>query len=355
MEIGREKLLELYRVMVIIREFERRALAEVTSRRVFGGMHLSIGQEAVAAGISANLTDYDYVASTHRGHGHCIAKGVDVKPMMAELLGRIGGTNKGKGGSQHVADMRKGMLGANAIVAGSVPLAVGAALKAKLKGEDSISVAYFGDGAANQGVVHESMNLASIWKLPVLFVCENNGYAQSTPFEYATSVDDIAKRASAYSMPGIVVDGMDVFAVYEETAQLIKRSRAGEGPALLECKTYRFYGHYTGDDTRKYRLPEEEERWRKKDPIELFREHVLGEESLVEGDLDEIQAEVMALIEEAVTYADQSPMPPVEELLTDVYVNYPMRELYRGTGLPIVGPVIDTTQVESSPHHGGKR
>jgi pyruvate dehydrogenase E1 component alpha subunit len=274
--------------------------------------------------------------------------------MMAELLGRIGGTNKGKGGSQHVADMRKGMLGANAIVAGSVPLAVGAALKAKYRGEDSLSVAFFGDGAANQGVVHESMNLASIWKLPVLFVCENNGYGQSTPSEYATSVDDIAKRASSYSMPGIVVDGMDVFAVYEEAAQLVKRSRAGEGPALLECKTYRFYGHYTGDDTRMYRLPEEEERWQKRDPVELFREHVLREESLVEGDLDEIQAEVMALIEEAVTYADQSDFPPVEELLTDVYVSYPMRELYRGTGLPIVRPFIDTTQVESSPHHGGK-
>ena len=275
MEINREQLLQMYRTMQTIREFELRGTGEVAQRALTGAVHSSAGQEAVPTGICSHLTDKDYISSTHRGHGHCIAKGVDPKRMMAELFGKVTGTNKGKGGSMHIADMSRGMLGANGIVGASVPLSVGAALSATRKGEDNVAVAFFGDGATNQGVVHESMNLAAIWKLPVIFVCENNQYAESTPVEYATAIPNMADRAAAYGMPGVIVDGMDIFAVYDAAGEAIGRARSGQGPTLMECKTYRYYGHTSMDNPQSYRTKEEEEEWWERDPLKQFRERVI--------------------------------------------------------------------------------
>jgi TPP-dependent pyruvate/acetoin dehydrogenase alpha subunit len=333
-DISRDKLLEIYQIMATVRAFEVRALQEVRGRgSSVGGMHSSVGQEAVPGGIGANLTKKDYLGSNHRGHGHCIAKGVDPKLMMAELFGRVGGSNKGKGGSMHIADLSMGMLGANGIVGASCPMAVGAALKIRYRGEDGVAVAFFGDGASNQGNVHESMNLAAVWKLPVLFVCENNHYAESTPVSYTWAVDSIAKRADGYGMPGVAVDGMDVFEVYNTAKGLIDMSRAGGGPAFLECKTYRFQGHFSGDDAHLYRTEEEEKEWMKRDPLDQFRNKVLKEELLTEVDMSKIDKSVDDLMDEAVSYADGSPLPSVDELLTDVYLSYPREELVRGTGL----------------------
>ena len=230
MVLGRDMQLKLYRTMVTIRRFEERGIPETGQRRLSASLHSSAGQEAVPAGICAHLTDQDYIASTHRGHGHCIAKGVTPNLMMAELFGKATGPNKGKGGSMHIADMSKGMLGTNGVVAASVPLAVGAALTSKITKTGRVAVAFFGDGGANQGVLHESMNLAAIWKLPVVFCCENNGYAESTPVEYAVAVPKISDRAAAYNMPGAEVDGMDVFAVYDAAGKAIARARPAKGP-----------------------------------------------------------------------------------------------------------------------------
>ena len=258
MDLDRDTLLKIYTTMTTIRNFEERGIPETGQRRMSSSIHSSAGQEAVPTGVCAHLTNEDYIGSTHRGHGHCIAKGVDPKLMMAELFGRVTGPNKGKGGSMHIADMSKGMLGTNGVWAASVPLAVGAALTSKLKNLGRVAVAFFGDGGANQGVLHESMNLASVWKLPVIFCCENNGYAESTPVEYGLSVANVSDRAPGYNMPGIHVDGMDVFAVYDAAGEAIARARAGEGPSLLECRTYRFYGHTVFDNPRSYRTEEEE-------------------------------------------------------------------------------------------------
>jgi len=335
MELSRDQALWLYRTMVTIRQFEERAMAEVTARRTFGGMHSSVGQEAVPAGVCAHLRPTDYIASTHRGHGHCIAKGVDPRAMMAELFGKASGTNRGKGGSMHIADLDAGVLGANGVVGASVPLAVGAALASRLRGEDRVAVAFFGDGASNQGVVHESLNLASIWRLPVVFVCENNQYAESTPAEYSLPVANVADRAIAYGIPGVVADGMDVLDVYDKAGEAIGRARNGLGPTLLECKTYRYYGHFSGDNPRSYRTEEEEARWRARDPILRFRERALQEGWLREEDLLAVDREVDALIEEAVRLADEAPLPEPRALLEDVYVSYPLEALVRGTGLAL--------------------
>src|SRR5262249_8351678 len=247
MELSRDRLLETYRTMRTIRSFEQTLNELSQAGRVPGFLHLYAGEEAVAAGVSIGLGDNDYVASTHRGHGHAIAKGVDLNAMMAEIFGKSSGVCKGKGGSMHIADVEKGMLGANGIVGGGIPLACGAALTAKTLGTGGVAVCFFGDGAANQGTFHEGLNLAAIWNLPVIFVCENNGYAESTPVRYHCAASDIANRASAYEIPGVVVDGLDVFAVYEAAQEAIGRARRGEGPSLLEAKTYRFYGHFQGD------------------------------------------------------------------------------------------------------------
>ena len=335
MDMNRDTLIKIYTTMATIRHFEERGIPETGQRRMSGSLHSSAGQEAVPTGICANLTNEDYIGSTHRGHGHCIAKGVDPKLMMAELFGRSTGPNKGKGGSMHIADMSKGMLGTNGIVAASVPLAVGAALTSKLKKLGRVAVAFFGDGAANQGVLHESMNLASVWKLPVIFCCENNQYAESTPVEYALSTSHVADRAAGYDMPGIHVDGMDVFAVYDAAKQAVERARAGEGPTLLECLTYRYYGHTVFDNPLSYRTKEEEEYWRGRDPLKLFRETVVPQGDITAEELDQIDQEAADLMEEAVKFADESPVPDGKELYEDVYVNYPIEQLRRGVNMGV--------------------
>ena len=335
MDLNREAMLKLYTTMATIRNFEERGIPEAGQRGMSGSIHSSAGQEAVPTGVCANLTVDDYIGSTHRGHGHCIAKGVDPKAMMAELFGRTTGSNKGKGGSMHIADMSKGMLGTNGVVAASVPLAVGAALTSKLKNLGRVAVAFFGDGGANQGVLHESMNLASVWKLPVIFCCENNGYAESTPVEYALSVANVSDRAVGYNMPGILVDGMDVFAVYDAAGQAVARARAGEGPSLLECKTYRFYGHTVFDNPLSYRTKEEEEYWRNRDPLKVFRETVIPLGEITAEELDQIDQEAAELMEAAIKFADESPVPDPLEIYEDVYVNYPTELLKRGTNMAI--------------------
>ena len=335
MELSKDALLKLYETMITIRDFEEIGLYEMGQRRLSGSVHSSAGQEAVPTGICAHLKDTDYIASTHRGHGHCIAKGVDPTLMMAELFGRSTGTNQGKGGSMHIADMSKGMLGTNGIVAGSVPLAVGAALTSSVNGTGQVAVAFFGDGGANQGVLHECMNLAAVWKLPVIFACENNHYAESTPVEYALSIENVADRAPGYNMPGVVVDGMDVFAVHEAAGQAVERARSGQGPSLLECKTYRYYGHTVFDNPRSYRTEEEEQHWRARDPLIIFRDRVTGEGAIQKEELDEIDQRVEQMIRDAIKFADDSPLPANEEVYTDVYVDYPIEQLKRGANMGV--------------------
>jgi pyruvate dehydrogenase E1 component alpha subunit len=306
--------------MSLIREFEERLKWLVETGVPVGAVHYYTGQEAVAVGVCAALERTDYIASTHRGHGHCIAKGVDVRPMMAELYGKATGTNKGKGGSMHITDVRVGMLGVNPIVGMGATHAVGAALSATVRQSGQVAAAFFGDGAASSGALHEAMNLASIWTLPVVFVCENNGYAQATPVEYAVSVKSIADRAAAYNMPGVQVDGQDVLAVWEATEAAVHRARAGQGPSLIECKTYRYYGHHQGDDPHRYRLVEEEQAARERDCLKRFREHVARNGLLTAENLDKIDLDNRRLIDEAVAFAETSPLPDLAELSTEVYV-----------------------------------
>ncbi len=324
MRISREKLHWLYETMYRIRRFEETMLEQTFRGNAMGVTHPSDGQEAVPTGICAHLTEKDWIGSTHRGHGHCIAKGLDTKAMMAEIMGRYTGQCKGKGGSMHIADFSKGMLGANAIVGASVPLAVGAALTAKYRGmeNESVGVAFFGDGATSQGVVHESMNLAAIWDLPVIFACENNQYAEATPAWYAVSTDDIAARADSYGIPGVQVDGMNVFAVYEAAEEAINRARAGEGPTLLELKTYRYHGHFHADDPKKYRKPDEEEEYQERDCLNHFENLVTTQGAMTADELEAIRNDIEKEMQEAVEFALDSPMPPIEELYSDVYVNY---------------------------------
>ncbi len=324
MRMTRAKLHWIYETMYRIRRFEETMLEQTFRGNAMGVTHPSDGQEAVPTGICAHLTDKDWIGSTHRGHGHCIAKGLETKRMMAEIMGRYTGQCKGKGGSMHIADFSKGMLGANAIVGASVPLAVGAALTAKYRGEESesIGVAFFGDGATSQGVVHESMNLAAIWDLPVIFACENNLYAEATPAWYAVSTDDISARADSYGIPGVQVDGMDVFAVFDAAEQAVARARAGDGPTLLELKTYRYHGHFHADDPTKYRKPDEEEEYRRRDCIKKFESDVKTQRLMTEDELSQIRDAIEEEMVEAVDFALNSPMPPMEELYTDVYVNY---------------------------------
>ncbi len=323
-EISHEKLTWLYTTMYRIRRFEETMLEQTFKGNAMGVTHPSDGQEAVPTGICAHLTDKDWIGSTHRGHGHCIAKGLETDRMMAEIMGRATGQCKGKGGSMHIADFSKGMLGANAIVGASVPLAVGAALTAKYRGNEneSIGVSFFGDGATSQGVVHESMNLAAIWKLPVIFACENNGYAEATPAWYAVSTDDIASRAEGYGIPGVSVDGMDVFAVYDAAEQAVARARRGEGPTLLDLKTYRYHGHFHADDPKKYRKPEEEAAYKERDCLKLFEERVTGQKLMKAEELSSIRDAIEEEMEKAVQFALDSPMPTEDELYSDVYVNY---------------------------------
>jgi pyruvate dehydrogenase E1 component alpha subunit len=322
MEISKEKLLWMYERMQLIRTFENRVKVEFGKGKIPGFVHLYAGEEAIAVGICTNLTDADYMTSTHRGHGHCVAKGVEPRGMMAELFGKATGTCKGKGGSMHIADLDKGMLGANGIVGGGPPLACGSGLTAKLNKTNQVTICFFGDGASEQGTLHESLNLASIWKLPVIFVAENNGYAESTPAHYHCSVENIADRASAYNMPGVTLDGNDIFAVYEAAHEAVARARTGQGPTLLECKTYRFNGHFEGD-AQTYKIAAENEKYQKeRDPLKLFRDNVLSRHLVSEAELKAIDDRVAAQINEAVKFAEESPFPDVKETYTDVYVNY---------------------------------
>lgn len=321
-ELSKDKLRWVYERMRLIREFEDRTAQLFAAGKIPGFVHLYAGEEAIAVGVCALLTDADFITSTHRGHGHCIAKGVDVREMMAELYGKATGSCKGKGGSMHIADVEKGMLGANGIVGAGGPLACGSALMAKVKGTDQVTVCFFGDGAAEQGTMHESMNLASIWKLPVIFVCENNGYAQTTPAHYHSASKDIADRATAYNMPGFVVDGTDLFAVYEAANEAIARARRGEGPTLLECKAFRYYGHFQGDNMS-YFTEEEIAANRARDPIEKFKKRVLERGLMTEQELAEIDAWAKKEVDEAIKFAEESPYPAIEEVYTDVYVSYP--------------------------------
>ncbi|MFL2639918.1 MAG: thiamine pyrophosphate-dependent dehydrogenase E1 component subunit alpha [Dehalococcoidia bacterium] len=326
-----DHLLDIYRTMFTIRKFEEVASNQMVDEGIRGLLHSSAGQEAVAAGVCLNLKKDDYLTSTHRGHGHAIGKGVNIDLMMAEIFGRLGGANKGKGGSMHIADASVGMLGANGIVGSSIPLACGAALKAKIMETSQVAVSFFGDGATSQGVLHESMNLAAIWKLPVIFVCENNMYAQSTPSEYAVSVENIADRSRGYGIPGEIVDGMDPIAVFECAKKAIERAREGEGPTFIEAKTYRYGGHFVGDNPLRYRPGSEELEWKKIDPIPRFRVFLLEESGLTKEQLDEVELEIGTDVLEAVKFANQSPLPSEEELVKDVYADYPLDQLNRTT------------------------
>jgi len=319
--INIEKLLRIYEKMLLIRKFEEKAIELYSQGLIPGLLHTYIGQEAIAVGVCENLRDDDYITSTHRGHGHCIAKGCDPKPMMAELLGKKTGYCKGKGGSMHIADFSIGMLGAEAIVGAGLPIAVGAALALKIDNKDSVVVAFFGEGASNQGNFHECLNLAAVWKLPVVFVCENNRYAISVSLHKSTSVEDIAQRACAYNIPGVTVEGNDVIEVYLKAKELIERARRGEGPSLLECKTYRVRGHHEMDRAlEKYRPKEELESWLKKDPIKRLRERLVIEYGLNEDELTTIEERVIKIINEAADFAIKSPEPEFESVFEDVYV-----------------------------------
>ncbi|MFH4032279.1 thiamine pyrophosphate-dependent dehydrogenase E1 component subunit alpha, partial [Acinetobacter baumannii] len=318
-----DQLLHAYRVMRTIRAFEERLHVEFATGEIPGFVHLYAGEEASAAGVMAHLRDDDCIASTHRGHGHCIAKGVDVHGMMAEIYGKKTGVCQGKGGSMHIADLEKGMLGANGIVGAGAPLAAGAALAAKLKGSDAVAVAFFGDGGSNEGAVFEAMNLAAVWNLPCLFVAENNGYAEATAANWSVACDHIADRAAGFGMPGVTVDGFDFFAVHEAAGAAIERARAGEGPSLIEVKLTRYYGHFEGD-AQTYRDPDEVKHYREtRDCLKQFRERTCHAGLLSASDLDAIDAEVEARIEDAVQRAKNDPKPEPDDLLRDVYVSYP--------------------------------
>ena len=314
-----EMLQVAYRTMRTIRSFEEKLVELVNQGKLGGFLHTCIGQEAIAAAVCAHLKDNDHVASTHRGHGHCIAKGVDVRGMMAELFGRSTGTCRGRGGSMHIADLSKGMLGANGIVGAGIPLATGAALTAKLKKTGGVGLAFFGDGASNQGAFHESLNMAANWQLPAVYVCENNGWGEFTPTEFVVPVKDIAERARSYAMHSLIADGMDFFDVHSKAGEAIARARSGGGPTLLECKTYRFLGHYVGDPLV-YRSKGEADEWiRDRDPLKLFESRVVGEGLLATDNLRSIDAEVSDLIAEAVASAQAAPFPDPAELLQDVF------------------------------------
>lgn len=303
-----ETALLLYCQMVRIRKFEEKLFELFSSRPMPGSMHQYNGQEAVAVGVCAHLKKEDYVSSTHRGHGHCIAKGADTKAIMAEMFAKSTGCCKGLGGSMHIADFSVGMLGANAIVAGGIPLAVGAGWTCKVKANQCVSVAFFGDGASNEGAFHESVNLAAVWKLPVLFVCENNIYGFSTHYKRTMLIDDIADRAAAYGIPGVVVDGQDVLAVYQAAGQAIERMRQGQGPTLMECKTYRYKGHSRFEPSN-YRTKEEVRQWQQRDPIMLFGEHLKREFGIQADELELIEDQAIEEMEKAVAFAEESPDP----------------------------------------------
>ncbi len=313
--------LKMYEKMITIRRFEEKAIELFEHNLIRGNIHPCIGQEAVAVGVCSNLRRDDFMVSTHRGHGHCIAKGADPKLMMAELFGKSTGYCKGKGGSMHITDFEGGNLGANGIVGGGIPIAVGAGISIQNRGTDQVVACFFGDGASNQGTFHESLNLAALWRLPVIFVCENNLYALSTPTREAVSAPHISDRAKAYAIPGLSLDGNDILEVFMKVKEAAERARAGEGPTLLDCVTYRFFGHFTGDPGRgaSYRSKEEMAQWLTRCPIKRFREKLIEQGLLTEETGKTIEANAKACIEEALQFAKESPFPFPEEALQDLF------------------------------------
>lgn len=321
MQLSRDELKRAYRRMFTIRTFEERVEKEFAAGKIPGFAHVYLGQEAVGVGVCHDLTDEDLIGSTHRGHGHCIAKGCDVKGMMLEIMGKAGGLCGGKGGSMHIADLSKGMLGANAIVGGSPPIAVGAALTQKYKKTGRVSVAFSGDGASNQGTTFEAMNMAAVLKVPAIFVFENNGYGEHTAATYSVGGGSIADRARSFGMPAEVVDGVDFFAVHEAMGRALEHCRAGNGPYALEIVCYRFLGHFVGDP-QAYRTPEELKVARSHDPIALFRKKVTEAKLLETAELDAIEAEISAEVEDAAQVATVAPFPALSSLEKDVYARY---------------------------------
>jgi pyruvate dehydrogenase E1 component alpha subunit len=309
---------ELLKTMQRIRRFEERAEELYLGGELPGFIHLSIGQEACAAGACAALRQDDYITSTHRGHGHSLAKGAPMPQMMAELYAKVTGSCKGKGGSMHIADFSVGMLGANGVVGGGANLAVGATIAARLRGTDQIAVCFFGDGASNRGPVHEAMNLAAVWNLPVIFFCENNQYASTTSVKSVMKIEDIADRAAGYGMPGVIVDGNDVLAVYTAVSEWAERARKGGGPVLIEAKTYRMRGHFVGDP-QVYRDPAEVVAQRANDPIQRQERRMLGERLLDDDTLARLKAEVEEELTAAVQFGRESPLPEPESALDDLY------------------------------------
>jgi pyruvate dehydrogenase E1 component alpha subunit len=321
MQLSRDELRRAYRRMFTIRTFEERVLKEFAAGKIPGFAHVYLGQEASGVGICHDLTDEDYIGSTHRGHGHCIAKGVDVKGMMIEIFGRAGGLCGGKGGSMHIADMSKGMLGANAIVGGSPPIAVGAALTQKYRKTGNVAVAFSGDGASNQGTTFEALNMAVVLSAPVIFAFENNGYGEHTAATYSVGGGSIAERAASFGMPAEVVDGNDFFAVRDAMARALARARAGNGPSALELRCTRFMGHFVGDP-QAYRSADELAEARAKDPLPRFRSAVTQAGLLDGSELDTIEADVLAEVDTAVEAANAAPLPDMKTLERDVYVRY---------------------------------
>ncbi len=320
MEVTKETLLGFYETMVTIRTFEEKAMELFAAGYIPGFVHLYIGEEAVATGVCANLTERDFITSTHRGHGHLIAKGGKIDLMMAELMGKVTGYCKGKGGSMHIADVDLGILGANGIVGAGQPIAAGAAFACKYKKEDNVCVCFFGDGASNRGTFHEALNLASVFNLPVIYVCENNLYGISNCQRDHMNVSDISDRAASYGIPGVSVDGNDVMAVYEAAAEAVKRARKGEGPSMIECKTWRHRGHFEGDPGI-YKSAKEQEAWIKKDPIIKLEKKLLEYEYASEDELNAIKDTAKERIEAAVEFAKNSPDPEPEDVLRDVYAD----------------------------------
>ncbi len=317
-EIDAAKLKEMYTIMVKIRFFEERAITEYR-KGLPGFVHPSIGQEAVPAGVCAFLREDDYTITTHRGHGDIIAKGAQLDRMMAELFAKKTGYCKGKGGSMHIADVSRNILGATGIVGDGLPIAAGVGAALKMQGKDSIMVAFFGDGSTNSGAFHEGIGLAAAWSLPVLFVCQNNQYQQSTPTRDYTRLSDIADRAKGYGIPGMSVDGNDAIAVAEVAREAIEKCRKGEGPIFIVANTYRTVGHHMGDPGTSYRPKEEVEEWKKKDPIKRLRQQMVQNKMATDAELDEIEQNVLRELDEAVKFAQESPMPAPEEALEDIY------------------------------------
>jgi acetoin:2,6-dichlorophenolindophenol oxidoreductase subunit alpha len=324
-EITKEKALRLYKTMKLCRRFEEKAVELVNKDEIYGVIHEYVGQEAVAVGVCASLNDDDYITSTHRGHAHIISKGGEVKYMFSELFGRANGYNNGKGGSMHIANPAIGILGANGIVGAGVPIAAGAALAMKIKNSEQVAVTFFGDGGANQGVVHEAMNMAAIWDLPMIFVCENNKYAVTTPASYSSRIEKLSERSKAYGFSGQTVNGMDVLEVYNAAKKIVDQIRKNPKPYLLECQTYRFHGHFSGEQFMNlgYRTKEEINYYMSIDPIITFGKKLLDAKIATEDEITKIDASVEEIIDDGVSFAKASSLPEAQDALKDMYkINY---------------------------------